>query len=181
MSASHRRWIVINAVAVTALVNAVVNGLIAWATAGGRSRIPLWSTPLVGGPSTVNDTAGTRFILPLTTTIILTAVVRQELRRGRLEPLRCRGGLETLRLYLPPKSLARGAVLGAMCFVLLAPPTLAVVLATDFGDISTRAFVVYKVIFGVVYGLLVTPLIAVLAIGSGGVGETAPPPPVNAR
>ena len=54
---------------------------------------------------------------------------------------------------------------------------LAVVLATDFGDISTRAFVVYKVIFGVVYGLLVTPLIAVLAIGSGGVGETAPPRP----
>jgi hypothetical protein len=168
MTASHRRWIVINAILVTALINAVLNGLIAWATAAGRSRIPLWSTPLLGGPSTVTDTVGTLFILPLTTTLILTAVVRLELRRGRLEPLRCRGGLETLRLCLPPNSLARGAALGALCLVVLAPLAVAVVLAADFGDISTRAFVVYKVIFGVVLGLLVTPLIAVLAIGSGG-------------
>lgn len=117
MTASHRRWIVINAILVTAVINAVLNGLIAWATAAGRSRIPLWSTPLVGGPSTVTDTVGTLFILPLTTTLILTAVVRLELRRGRLEPLRCRGGLETLRLYLPPNSLARGAALGTLCLV----------------------------------------------------------------
>src|SRR5689334_13138377 len=136
MSASHRRWILINAILVTAEVNAVLGCLIACATAGGRSRIPPWSTPLVGAPSTVIDTAATLFILPLTTTIILSAVVRMELRRGRLEPLRCRGGLETLRLYLPPRSLARGAVLGALCFVLLAPPAVAVVLAADFGDIS---------------------------------------------
>src|SRR5437763_14758368 len=176
MSSAHRRWIAINALLVTALINAVVNAGIAWLSAGGRSRIPLWSPPFVGGPSTLTDTAGTLFILPLTTTIILTAVVRLELRRGRLEPLACRGGLETLRLCLPPRSVARGAVLGTICFVLLAPPVLAVLVATGFGDISTGAFVGYKAIFGVVYGTLVTPLIALLAIGSGIAGKPGPIP-----
>jgi len=181
MSSAHRRWIVINALLVTALINAVVNAGIAWLSAGGRSRIPLWATPIVGGPSTLTDTAGTLFILPLTTTIILTAVVQRELRRGRLDPLRCRGGLETLRVCLPPRSVARGAVLGAICFLLLAPAVLALLLATGFGDISTGAFVGYKAIFGVVYGTLVTPLIAVLAIGSGIGGEPGPLPAASAR
>lgn len=167
-----------NALLVTAVINAVVNAGMAWLSAGGRSRIPLWSTPFVGGPSTLTDTAGTLFILPLITTIILTAVVRRELRRGRLDPLTCRGGIETLRLYLPPRPVGRGAVLGAICFVLLAPPVLALLLATGFGDISTGAFVVYKAIFGVLYGTLMTPLIAVLAIGSG-VGRA--PEPILSR
>ena len=81
MSSAHRRWIVINALLVTALINAVVNAGIAWLSAGGRSRIPLWATPIVGGPSTLTDTAGTLFILPLTTTIIPDAIVAQRFYR----------------------------------------------------------------------------------------------------
>jgi hypothetical protein len=181
ISSAHRRWIAINALLVTALINAVLNTGIAWLSAGGRTRIPLWSTPIVGGPSTLTDTAGTLFILPLITTIILSAAVQRELRRGRLDPLRCRGGLETLRLCLPPRSVPRGAVLGTICFALLAPPVLALLLATGFGNVSTGAFVGYRAIFGVVYGTLVTPLIAVLAIGSGIGGQSTPIPASSAR
>ena len=37
--------------------------------------------------------------------------------------------------------------------------------ALDYGDISVGEFVLYKAIFGVVLGLVVTPIIALLAIG----------------
>ena len=177
MTNVHRRWIIVNAVIMTAVINAIVNAGIAWLSAIGRSRVPLWAAPLAGGPSTVTDTAGTLFLLPLFTTIILTAVIGLELRRGRLTPLRYRGGLETLRRVLPPKTVARGAALGAICFVLLAPPALALVIGLDFGDISVGAFVGYKAIFGVLYGLAVTPLIAVLAIGSAPAGSLGEPGP----
>jgi hypothetical protein len=157
-----RRWIVINAIVVTALINVVVNATIAWLSAIGRSRIPLWAPPLVDGPSTITDTVATIFLLPFTTCILVTAAVRRDLRRGALQPLK-----RNLRLplaHLPMSALRRGAIIGAGFLAALAPVAIAVLVAAQVSDLSVRDFVIFKVLFAVALGLVVTPVIALAAL-----------------
>jgi hypothetical protein len=161
-TATHRRWVFLNAIVIAAFVNAGLSALIAWGSAASEDEIPLWAAPLVGGPSTVVDTVGTLFILPFLTTLIITTVIWHELREGRLAPLTRppSGPLASA----PPTRLRRGVYFGALCFALLAVPAVIVLVILDFGDISVGDFVLYKAIFGVVLGAIVTPPIALTAM-----------------
>jgi hypothetical protein len=161
-AAEHRRWIILNAVVIAAVINAILNALIAWGSAAGEDQIPLWAVPVVEGPSTITDTVGTLFLLPLITTLVITSVVWHELGEGRLETLPPRRA--GLLARLPPKRLRRGVYFGGICTLVLGPPAVLVLLLLDFGDISVGDFVLYKAIFGVVFGAIVTPPIALAAL-----------------
>jgi hypothetical protein len=164
---------------ITAFVNAALNGLIAWGSAAKEDSIDLWSAPLVGGPSTITDTVGTFFILPLVTTLLITTVVWHELKTGGLAPLRrsTEGGWLIGRL--PKTRLRRGVYFGALCAALFAPVAVVLLVATDFGDISRGSFVLYKVIFGVALGAIVTPVIAIAALSDEHVAADALPADVT--
>ena len=54
--------------------------------------------------------------------------------------------------------------LGALCLAALGPPAVAVIVALDVGDLSIGEFVTYKAIFGVVLGIVVTPIVALWAL-----------------
>jgi hypothetical protein len=155
----HRRWLLVNALGVTALVNATTTGLIAWATVHGMKRIPLWSWSRT---STLIDGEITLFTLPLITTVVLTLVIRRARRRGHLERLR---GLATNRpwLALLPGPLGlRAPLAGAVTAGVLAAPVAAGLVVA--GGMPTSTFVVYKACFAVVLGALVTPLLALRAM-----------------
>jgi hypothetical protein len=158
----HRRWIFWNAIVIAAFVNASLSALIAWGSAASEDEIPLLAIPFVEGPSTVVDTVGTFFVLTFLTTLIITTVVRAELRHERLPPL---PEARELAGRLPAGRAKRGALLGAACMAILGPPAVLVLVLADFGDLSVGDFVLYKAIFGVVLGLVVTPLIALAALG----------------
>ena len=162
LPASVRHWIIVNAICVTALINVVVNAGIAWLSVGGRSQIPLWAPPLLGGPSTTTDTVATLFLLPFITCVVATAAVRHDLRRGSLQPLQ-RSALPLLA-RLPAGSVRRGAMLGVMSVAAFAPPAIVVLVAVHADDLSVSDFVIFKTLFAVVLGLLVTPLIAFAAL-----------------
>jgi hypothetical protein len=164
----HRRWILINAIGVTAGINLVVNTGVAWLSLLGAKRVPLWSVPLLEGPSTLTDTIGTLFVLPLITCLLCTTAVWQELRTGRLTPLT---RSPSLLDRLPHHRLRRGLAFGAGSTILLAPPVTAAIVMLDIGDLSGRAFMVYKAAFAVALGALVTPLIALRAMA-----DTPEPP-----
>jgi Ser/Thr protein kinase RdoA (MazF antagonist) len=157
LDAAQRRWIWLNAVLITAVLNVAINAGLAWATAGDEA-VPLWSAPVVGGPSTITDTAGTLFLLPLITCLLVTTAVRREVRDGRL------ARRVDLLHALPRNRLLRGAVFGAFWFALLAPPAILLIVVLGFGDVSPEAFVVYKVVLSVLFGALVTPFIAIAAM-----------------
>jgi hypothetical protein len=159
----HRRWIVFNAVVVTAVMNVVLNSVIAWLSLGGRPSVPLWSVPLAGGPGILTDTIGTLFLLPLTTSLLCTTSVWHELRRGRLLPLRG-SDVWCAITRLPARRLPQGLVLGTLSALLLGPPLVLLMHALGVGDVSGQAFMIYKVSFAVGLGVLVTPLIAARAM-----------------
>jgi aminoglycoside phosphotransferase (APT) family kinase protein len=159
----HRRWILVNAVIVTAGINVVVNGGIAGVSIIGADAVPVWAIPLLGGPSILTDTVATLFTLPLITCLLSTTAVWQELRTGRLTPLRRLGSVGPLG-RLPAGRLRRGFVFGACSTVLLAPPVTVAIVSLDFGALGVGDFVVYKVAFAVGLGVLITPVIALRAM-----------------
>jgi hypothetical protein len=173
LAAEHRRWLLVNAVVIAALINAALNALIAWGSAASEDEVPLWAAPLVGGPSTITDTVGTLFILPFLTTLAITTVAWHEMREGKLAPLVVDRSADRLLAQLPARRARRGAYFGVLCTVLLAPVAVVLLIAFDFGDISVGDFVLYKAIFGVVLGALVTPPIAIAALTDANVAEVA--------
>ena len=163
-TAEHRSWLFLNAIVIAAVINAALNALIAWGSAAGEENIPLLAVPFIEGPSTITDTVGTFFILTFLTTLGITTAVWQEVRKGKLLPL------AHPIARLPRTRLRRGAYLGAICTLVLGPPAVLVLALLDFGDLSVGQFVLYKAIFGVVLGALVTPPIALFALADGKTG-----------
>lgn len=158
---AHRRWIVINALLVTALANALLNGTIAWVSVRGEDNVPLWSTAQT---STVTDTLATLFLLPLVTCIFCTGAVWRELGAGRLNRIE---GLSLRRpalRALPASRALRGVVFGFLALVALAAPVTLLLVAVGLGDLSEGEFIAYKVSFAVALGALVTPAIALCAM-----------------
>jgi hypothetical protein len=168
LPAPHRRWIVVNALFITALINLVLNALIAFLFTRGQPDVPFWARPL-SETSLLGDTLGTIFILPLITGLLATAAVHADERRGAFEPISLTEPFDSWVKRLPAAGIRRGAAFGAIIFVFVAPPVAAILALIDPGTISCAHFIVYKGIFGIVLGALVTPVIALVAM-------TDPPP-----
>lgn len=163
LTPAHRRFLIRDAVLIAALANAVLNALIAWLVTIGEDEVPLAAVPLVEGPSVITDTVGTLFVLTFLTTLAVTTGVWKEMRAGHLTRLSLAPGSFAARL--PGTRLRRATKLGLLCMLVLGPLAVIVLLLLDYGDISISKFVVYKAIFGVALGALVTPLIAIVAFG----------------
>jgi hypothetical protein len=172
----HRRWILLNALLVGAAINLLANGGIAWISVIGQHKIPLWSVPLIDKPSTITDTVGTLFLLPLITCVLCTTAVWHDLATERLRPLTGTTGWDELSAKLPATRLRRGLVVAVFCTALLAPVSVLVLVAIDFGGLSVTQFVLYKAVLGVVLGAIVTPVIALLAMA-----DPSEPPLGSAR
>lgn len=170
LTPAHRRFLIRDALLIAAVANAVLNALIAWLVTIGEDEVPLAAVPLVEGPSVITDTVGTFFVLTFLTTLAVTTAVWKEMRAGHLTRLPITPGSFAERL--PDTRVRRATKLGLLCMLVLGPIAVIVLLLLDYGDISISEFVVYKAIFGVALGVLVTPLIAMVAFG-----DDPPPEP----
>jgi len=157
--------LLVNAVLIPALVNAILNGGIAWTSSKGERAVPLAAVPLLQKPGTMTDTLGTLFILPFVIAIAVTQSVRRDQATGRLPPLEPAPRLlRQLCARLPDSVLGRAVAFGVICLVSLGPLAALAIGLAGFGGITVPTFVVYKMILGVCLGLVITPVIAVTAM-----------------
>src|SRR4051812_8082323 len=84
LPAPNRRWLVVNALLVTALINVVVNVAIDLGSVKSGEAVPMWGAPLVE-PSIFWTLLGTLFLLPLFTCALATTAIRRDIARGELE------------------------------------------------------------------------------------------------
>jgi hypothetical protein len=159
----QRRWLVLNGLFVTAVINLVINGGLARLSAGNHATVALWAFPKLGHPSAAIDTLGTFFFLPFGTCLGCTRAVRIARERGQLRPVPPHHLGPWLR-RLPADRIKRGAVLGAVCFAVLSPLAIAIFLIGDPSHLSRMSFVVYKSILGVLLGAIITPFVALTAM-----------------
>jgi hypothetical protein len=164
LPSDHRRYLFWQAIVGAAIVNLVLNTAIAWLSVRGEDEVPRWAVPFVDRPSTITDTVGTFFILPLVTCLIFTTLAHREIRAGKLEPLRWTRESHPFLRRLPSGMLRRGLTAGAITTAILGPPAVLAIIALDVGDLTIGEFVAYKAVLGVALGLVVTPILALWAI-----------------
>lgn len=163
MDAAQRRWLIVNAGIVTAVVNTVLNWLPAWFAVRDVEHVKLWTVPFVGGTGVYTDTLGTLFLLPFITTLLVTSAVWRDRRAGRLAPGTLPVSLFALAI-VPDVLPARAAWIACNTVGALAVPA-AVLLAIFAPDgLGHDAFIAYKTVLGVALGAVVTPLIALAAM-----------------
>ncbi|HEX3793459.1 MAG TPA: hypothetical protein VHV57_03050 [Acidimicrobiales bacterium] len=163
--ALHRRWILVNSVIISGVWNLFINGFIAWVSSKGHGHIGLWTTPLLGGPNLLIDTFGTLYLLPLTTCIGVMIGVRQAKRKGQLHNLEDHQKGPRWLTDVPTTFLRRANRFGLMVLLPLGPIATIVLSIGFHSGIERSTFVVYKAVIGVLLGLIVTPFIALSAMG----------------
>jgi len=164
MDRLHWRWVWLNAVLATAVINVLANAVIAWLSVRGMDDVPMWSAPLIGGTSTAVDTIGTFFILPFLTMIFTTLAVRREMRLGAFAPVPRAEDRAPLMRQLPRPLVRRALAFAAITTLTLGLLALVMVLAFAPTTVSTSAFITYKILLGVGLGAFVTPVVALGAM-----------------
>ena len=157
LSAEQRRFLWTSQALVPFVINVVLNGAIGWAMFRGVETIPLWGASSIGG-----DTLGTSFFLPAITCLIVTPLVRGQVRKGAAPAFR--GALAGwLQRFQRPLGL-RACALGAVCVPLAGGLGLALLAVLGVETLGFAPFLGWKALYAGVLAALVTPVIALLAL-----------------
>jgi hypothetical protein len=158
LTSAQRRYLWLEQGVGSVFVNFALNAAFGWTAFRSLAHVPLWGVSSIAG-----DTIATCFLLPLLTTVIVSALTQRALRAGRLEPLETGAA----GLPLPGRPLARGLALGALCVMLVFPLAIAGFFVSNTVELSFPSFVLFKGSFAAVLGLPLTPLVAWAALADG--------------
>jgi hypothetical protein len=159
---AQRRWIILNAVIGSAIVNLVINLAIGWVETRGHPHMPRFTASTKS--SVLSDGLGALFTLPLFTCLLVSAGVHRDQRAGGLARLDWQPTARWWASVIRPTALSRGFRLGAATFLGLAIPVGAM-LALAFPDgLSSSHFIAFHTVFTVALGVIVTPVVALAAM-----------------
>ena len=116
--------------------------------------------PLSGSQGVVVDTVASALMIPFATCLMVTRIVRPQLRRGRIPVLD--GGL--FGALMPRNVLLCALLLGLVCAAAIYPIIVVVRISLGADSISLQHFLLFKLVFAGAEGALITPLIVFLAI-----------------
>ncbi len=153
----------------SAIVNAIINGGLGWGLTHTFPSLPLWRIPGV-----VADIAGTAFGVTFGTCLGMALQIRRDMRRGKVGPVEASAlspGVAALVASFPAGILKRSIGLGIVS-VVFALPVVVALLVLGIGSLDRVPFVALKSSFAALQAAMVTPLIALAALGD--VSRTAP-------
>jgi hypothetical protein len=152
-----RRFLFVGQTIAPFIVNALVNGAIAWAVYRGLAALPLWGDKSIGGDALV-----TSFLLPLIICLIVTPLIRAMAKQGKAPAFD--GALGGWLRIFQRSLFLRSLVFGVASTVVLGG--IAVALLTVFGvqSLDFNAFIVWKTLYAGALAAIVTPVIALVAL-----------------
>lgn len=159
MSASQRRYLLLEQGVGSIVVNFLLNAAIAWAAFRGMTEIPLWGNQSLGG-----DTIVTSFCLPFFTALIVTRLARAAVRTGHVAALNWTRATHPVLRLLPRRTLWRGVLLGLICAITVGPLATMLFRVAGLAPLGFWSFVVLKGGYAALLGAFVTPVLALWAI-----------------
>lgn len=165
----HRRFLLLEQGLGAALFNLLLNGGIAWLMVRSLRTVPTWG----GDLSIAGDTIATAFLLPFITCLVVTRLARAQVEKGRLPALGWHRSSHAVLRRLPSRVLPRAAVLGLACAVALGPVVVWTLALLEVRELAAWPFVVFKAAFAGALAALVTPVVALGALGDVGEGGGA--------
>ena len=157
LSAEQRRFLWVAQSLVPFAINLVLNGVIGWAMFRGVETIPFWGESSIGA-----DTLGTSFFLPAISCLIVTPLVRGQVRKGAAPAFTgALGGW--IRPFQRPLGV-RAVALGLVCVPLAGGLAIALLSTFGVGALGFPSFLGFKALYAGVLAAAVTPAIALLAL-----------------
>jgi hypothetical protein len=150
----YRFWLV-DQFLVPIVLNSAISWCLAWAIYRGTAVIPLW-----GAESVSSDILGTSLVLPWVSCVINSAVLKRQARLGRLPRVGVDGTQWPWRLA-PKSAVRRGLLLGLLCLVFVALPTLGILGFLDLRHFELRTCLALNASYAALLTALTAPIIAV--------------------
>ena len=152
LSREHRRFLILDELAGSILINFPLNAGIAWALFRSKASVPLWGTSSIAA-----DTIVTAFVLTVATALLATRYARAQVVSGKLPPV----PISEIRssAWLQRSSLVRGTILGCVAIVLAAAPVIGAFAIAGPRELPLASFIWFKATFAAVLGAVVTPLV----------------------
>ena len=153
MAPEYRKYLVGQAIA-GAVINLVLNGAIGWLSYRHLPRVPLFGPQSIAG-----DVVVTSVLLPVLVCLIVTPLVRAEIRKGRLPAVAWVGDKPSRALPRPRNVLLRALLLGVLTGILVSPVLIGMLnLFVGSDGLGVPAFVVFKASLGAALAAVVTPI-----------------------
>jgi hypothetical protein len=163
MTSRDRRYLLLTCCLGSAVVNAIINGGLGWGMTYSLPLLHLWHIPGV-----VADLAGTAFGVTFGTCLGMAFQIRRDLRLGKVghvEATALSSGVAGLVARFPVGTFRRGVGLGALSIPIFALPVVVSLAVLGIGSLQRWDFVVLKSAFAALQAAMVTPLIALAALG----------------
>jgi len=170
MTPALRHYLVTEHMIGSAVVNIVLNALIAWLSFRPLAAVPMW-----GQQSIFGDLVGTCIVLPTLNCLIVTQIVRMHIRRGRIGALDWSGPAGGLLQRFPRNPLLRGLAGGVLTAIVFVPLIGGPLVASGIDGMQLLHFVVFKASYAAVMAACVQPFIALWALMAGAAGEATAP------
>jgi hypothetical protein len=157
LSPELRRFLLLGQTIAPFVINALVNGAIAWAVYRGLAALPLWGDKSIGGDALV-----TSFLLPLIICLIVTPLIRAQAMQGKTPTFH-----GTLAGWLRPfqRSLfVRSIAFGVASTIVLGALTVALLTVLGVHALTFNAFIVWKALYAGALAAIVTPMMALVAL-----------------
>ena len=152
MDDAQRRFLNVQLV-ISAVLNAAISALFVWLMFRGTTRIPLW-----GASGLAVDLIPTTFMISLATGIALTLATRGAIASAKFDR-------RERRRRLPSNFFLRASVLATGATVVLVPLSVLALALLGPAEWTYSAVMVFKIIYGVALGFIVTPIVVSAAMG----------------
>lgn len=140
------------------ITNAVINALAGWLTFRDKPHVSVW-----GSQETVfSDLLGTSFFLPLITSLVASTIVSRALAAQQLRRINVSELPECLQ-WFRQKVWIRSFLFGGAGVLMAVLPVGILCVALGQDHLSVAVYVGVKVVYAVILGMIVTPLIVSVA------------------
>lgn len=159
MAPAHNRYLLVDYGIVPVVFNVLLNAGLAWLFFRNLSDVPLW-----GPQSLALDAVFTCFLLPCIACLIVTPLVRGDVRRGRVPREPGTTGLAAWFAARSSSARKRSVFFGLAGLALAAPVTVALLALTARDGMILTNFVLFKGLFAGALAAIFVPLIAAAAL-----------------
>jgi hypothetical protein len=161
MTRAQRRFLLVDQCIVVGVINFFLNAAIAWNLFRAVERVPMTG----GSQNVLSDVLGTFFLLPLILCLIITALVRRQVRSGKLAALHWDRVTHPLYRRLPASAFLRGLALAVTCTIALGLPVFGLMAALGVTSVTYWELIIAKGVYSGVLAAAVSPVIAYAALG----------------
>ena len=159
LTEEHRLLFGRSFIIVPAIINFILNGLIAWLTFRGRRSVAVW-----GSGGIVTDTILTLFLLPALTCLLVVPIVWQIVERGDQSAVSWRRSDVWWLAWLPNDKWARAVAVGMATVFCGSFLLLGLLYMLRIENLSTSGYILFKAGYGGLLGASITPLLALASL-----------------